>query len=849
MPPLVTPKTPHRASHEFNATTPSYFGLVVDHPSPNHTAAGGDPRSIPYYAPTADNHSSKSGSHAASPHNDPRSAAQPRASHSNDPASSMDVTNLRHSLNAKTSRRKSQHRSSVENAPTTPKTLSPRDPLAKSASVGGAELSDRPTSPKRMLSQDSSGYLTDRRTKSPANLNSNGPPRSLGSPPLKNEDKHLSLSLPDTGARHVSSIKHHRADTVPTSLEPTAPAFATSQHVLNVIDSSSDEVLLLDLRVSTHYARSRIVGALNLCIPTTLLKRPSYNVGKLADTFKDEDQKAKFEEWKSSKYLIVYDNSSTQLKEANNCVNILKKFASEGWNGDSCIIKGGFSDFADKFPKYVDHQSPNNASRGGPSLSIEAQCTDMPPVMGGCPIPATKNSANPFFGNIRQNMDLIGGVGQMRVQLPPHMSKQSRYDLPRWLQKASDEHDNGKTVSEKFFNIEKKEQRRMQEALSGRETTMTPPCETSKKFQIAGIEKGDKNRYNNIWPYEHSRVKLKDVSRDGCDYVNANFVKTSLSNRSYIATQGPIPSTFGDFWNMIWQRDIRVIVMLTAETEGGQVKAHNYWDKRSYGQVKLNFHSETKAALEPSKSHRRPSRPELVTRRSSHLDQLGSSNGTQNSGNGQSSSSNEPHVIIRNFTMSHSRYPFEQMREVTQIQYSNWPDFGAPAHPAHLLGLVEQCNGIMQSVPPHKANGLASRSERPILVHCSAGCGRTGTFCTVDTVVDVLKRQRQRQARMRHTSPMDIDSEGDHTGRPPSWGHKSNMHSPPPESPLMSPRGRSRIESELRYLDDDDLDLIEKVVGEFRLQRLSMVQSLRQFVLCYETVLEWIVEQEQPKTA
>jgi protein-tyrosine phosphatase len=162
-------------------------------------------------------------------------------------------------------------------------------------------------------------------------------------------------------------------------------------------------------------------------------------------------------------------------------------------------------------------------------------------------MPATQNAANPFFGNIRQNMDLIGGVGQLSIKHPAAMTKSLEEELPGWLKSSADQMDNGKRVADKFLNIEKREQKRMQEALSGNVVYGTPNTrpDSAKCVQIAGIEKGSKNRYNSIWPYEHSRVKLEGVAQGGCDYVNANYIQTSRSNKRYIATQGPLPATFG----------------------------------------------------------------------------------------------------------------------------------------------------------------------------------------------------------------------------------------------------------------------------------------------------------------
>lgn len=141
-------------------------------------------------------------------------------------------------------------------------------------------------------------------------------------------------------------------------------------------------------------------------------------------------------------------------------------------------------------------------------------------------------------------MDLIGGVGQMPIKRPSTMNTEIETSLPKWMRKAVDESNEGKLVSDKFLHIEKREQKRMQEALSGEVVYGTPGSDLSGSVQIAGIEKGAKNRYNNIWPFEHSRVKLQGVGKDGCDYVNANHVHSNKSSKRYIATQGPIPQTF-----------------------------------------------------------------------------------------------------------------------------------------------------------------------------------------------------------------------------------------------------------------------------------------------------------------
>lgn len=290
-----------------------------------------------------------------------------------------------------------------------------------------------------------------------------------------------------------------------------------------------------------------------------------------------------------------------------------------------------------------------------------------------------------------------------------------------------------------------------------------------------------------------------------------------------------------DFWNVVWQQDARVIVMLTAESEGGQLKAHNYWSDKSFGPLNLNFLSEKRAALEPSRIHRHRERPSMGQRRSTT-----NTSGRLAPSDAASPTSEQPYVIVRRFTLSHSNEPFARMREITQLQYSQWPDFGTPAHPTHLLGLVEQCDAVVRASNGSSNGSPVPEGSRPVVVHCSAGCGRTGTFCTVDSVIDMMKRQRRDaqsnadatspKRNRRQPTPMDLD--------------RSSFpgFSPSPASPFWAAPDDSS------WVQNDDVDLIAKTVEDFRMQRLSMVQSLRQFVLCYESLLEWLCEQT-PKSA
>lgn len=384
------------------------------------------------------------------------------------------------------------------------------------------------------------------RQQSPVSITTNPPPMARNFP-SKLDDRHPRLSLPQNKLDPPSprlnqrGQAQQRADTLPPSFEEGPALIPPSQLRDLLVTLLPTEILLLDLRVYPQFSTSRIKDALNLCIPTTLLKRPSFNLKKLQETFASEAEKTKFSQWLNTKCIVVYDAFSDEKKDAVSAINTLKKFTNEGWEGQSYIVRGGFQAFAKEFPKLVDTRSGHDLQSSKISLSLGTG-PEVAPVAGGCAMPATKNAANPFFSNIRQNQDLIGGVGQMDVKVPDALSSEAEHILPSWLLQASAKDDRGKEVADKFLKLEQAEQARMQQALASGVTYGTPKAGV-KDVQIAGIEKGSKNRYNNIWPFEHARVKLQ--GRDGaCDYVNASHVKSTRSNKRYIASQGPLPATF-----------------------------------------------------------------------------------------------------------------------------------------------------------------------------------------------------------------------------------------------------------------------------------------------------------------
>ena len=431
-------------------------------------------------------------------------------------------------------------------SPKSQQTLPGVEPLiAKQEAINMDESSSRDDHQPLLKASESQEptFFGTPRIKSPASVSASSPSKVQETQLSHIDDRHPRHSLPHNRVEPLAHIIQ-RSETLPSSVSYDVPAMIAPQDFVAILkDHLPEDLLLLDLRVFPQYSKSRISGAINLCIPTTLLKRSSFNVQKLSETFTKETERAKFAQWRDAKFIIVYDAHSMQLKDATSSVNTLRKFTNQKWRGAALILRGGFSTFANKFPDQVDHRLASEMD-GSNTKQLLIDPPGAAPVAGGCMMPSTQTAANPFFGNIRQNMDLIGGVGQMAVKLPVGLKETAIAEMPAWLRQAANEGDKGKAVADRFLGIEKAEQHRMQKALSCNVSYGTPNALSPQAVQIAGIEKGAKNRYKDMLPYDHSRVRLQNVPSGDCDYVNASHIKAQWSNKHYIASQAPVPATF-----------------------------------------------------------------------------------------------------------------------------------------------------------------------------------------------------------------------------------------------------------------------------------------------------------------
>ncbi|XP_040026212.2 receptor-type tyrosine-protein phosphatase S isoform X9 [Gasterosteus aculeatus] len=195
-----------------------------------------------------------------------------------------------------------------------------------------------------------------------------------------------------------------------------------------------------------------------------------------------------------------------------------------------------------------------------------------------------------------------------------------------------------------------------------------------------------KNRYANVIAYDHTRVVLAPIEGVlGSDYINANYVDGYRKQNAYIATQGALAETFGDFWRMVWEQRAASVVMMTRLEEKSRIKCDQYWPSRgteTYGMIQVTL-------LDTM---------ELAT------------------------------FCVR--TLSLHKSGSSERREVRQFQFTSWPDHGVPEYPTPFLNFlrrVKACN------PPDAG---------PIIAHCSAGVGRTGCFIVIDAMLERIRHER-----------------------------------------------------------------------------------------------------------
>lgn len=200
------------------------------------------------------------------------------------------------------------------------------------------------------------------------------------------------------------------------------------------------------------------------------------------------------------------------------------------------------------------------------------------------------------------------------------------------------------------------------------------------------MENKPKNRYNNVLPYDSSRVKLSILhGSPSDDYINANYMPGYNSRKEFIAAQGPLPTTVNDFWRMIWEKNVQTLVMLTRCNEQGRVKCEQYWSSGTMRCDNIIVTSTSEIPLED--------------------------------------------WTIRDFDIKNVKTA--ETRAVRHFHFTAWPDHGVPETTELLISFRHLVREHMNQYSRHS----------PTVVHCSAGVGRTGTFIAIDRLIFQIERE------------------------------------------------------------------------------------------------------------
>ncbi|CAN3505034.1 hypothetical protein DICA1_F38754 [Diutina catenulata] len=565
---------------------------------------------------------------------------------------------------------------------------------------------------------------------------------------------------------------------LPQMAQPS-PNYRTQTAQLSARVSFVDRVgdgLVLDVRPYTEYATAHLRGALNLSLPSTLLKRANFTLQRCINSLPPPERHlvTQFFDAPGPRRVWVYDTSPASAS----VFHVVQKLVASPLFGDAdTVAVCGFADYPD--PAQVE-TGPGPAApapsgdlnlpplkiggaggAGGAGAGGAGAGAGAPGSAGGAPVrghwtPVLSNFALPKCPKpgfkIRHNEELL--TASAPHHSPSTLEKNTaslfrlaklprdRSVLPQWMHRLGT---GTECLNTEFATLEKREQKRLLMALSlNNNHQLSPLAGESPPTISSGFEYGHKNRYKDIFLYEHSRVKLEAPD----DYINASYVAPPESlaqwtpsdpvlarELRYIATQGPLDQTMGDFWKLVVDKQSPLVISLTDEVENGVVKCCAFWKTGVYYSGGAVINVKLVRAVPVSSS-----------------------------------------LVLRHFAV-HMVGADGAVRthRVLQMHVLSWPDMGTVMAPDELIAVVELKHYVLSRM-------ALGGCEYPSVIHCSAGCGRTGTLCTIDTVLSVL---------------------------------------------------RANGSAELAE------DPVAAIVDSFRRQRISMVQNLRQYYLVYDTVLDW----------
>nr|CAH8872596.1 unnamed protein product [Trichobilharzia regenti] len=297
---------------------------------------------------------------------------------------------------------------------------------------------------------------------------------------------------------------------------------------------------------------------------------------------------------------------------------------------------------------------------------------------------------------------------------------------------------------------------------------------TDLTWKHANLEENrPKNRYANVIAYDQSRVILSEIGHvPGSDYINANFIDGYQKKNAYIATQGPLPGTFYDFWRMVWEQNSRVIVMMTRLEERARIKCDQYWPNRgreifTYQQQQQCQQQEHNTKTNYNINYASVPTYTVITKDIQEFAYYTLRTFTLQRNNETNLVDPESSGLNQHHRITDPNSSIEE-REIKQFQFTAWPDYGTPDYPQPLLLFIRRVSQIRSHLihqmqqerlindekhnsrdlkltqPNDTRNSLnlnLSDEIGPLIVHCSAGVGRTGAFIVIDSQLERLKHE------------------------------------------------------------------------------------------------------------
>ncbi|KAK4057108.1 phosphotyrosine-specific ptp2-like protein [Microbotryomycetes sp. JL221] len=374
-------------------------------------------------------------------------------------------------------------------------------------------------------------------------------------------------------------------------------------------------------------------------------------------------------------------------------------------------------------------------------------------------------ATNPFFDNIRQNTEALSLERSLENLSPVEftsLSPEVVARLPAFLSKlvSLEPMQRAQILARQFYELEVAERERLEGTLNwhtnvqGREDEHNKAQQKFEKYGIsAGVELGSLNRFKNIFPYDHSRVRLERFSNGATDYVNASHIHLSGSKKRFIASQGPLPTTFSDFWQLCDQEQVGVIVMLTNLHEGGREKCGKYWVTQPTQEWAVETDGGSQDSTEDDKRQQFDNGGGFFASTDSTLKRA------------QSDEASDATTLRRDILLRRrSANPVtHRPRKIRHIQYRAWPDFDLPARPEDVVELVKEVDAAQKEYMAEI--GWQGEVEPPIVTHCSAGCGRTGVFILVSTILEKFRIERAAaRTRAANLSPSRLHPVSDGSG-------------------------------------------------------------------------------------